>query len=465
MNNKGAKYALLFIPWILSLGIQSLPTVSYLIAWLGSFFIFYMTLTGKIKDLPADRSPAEQLMRPIYIVQIIFAGYMCCTSIFYFLNTLGFVYLTQENAFILSDDETLARIAECQRYYCLGHACLVTGMLVFMKYPVKTKYFIRTEKLSNLLLVVACITFPVSLLFLVVPGLIQFYFQFSSLSFIAGTLALAFAIPLQKLFNTLICLALYGFNFYQALTSGYKEPIILSVLILGIFLYPNYKKLVTILFVPGIFLLFVVLPSYVNSFRAQAWSEGESVDNASQAALNSALDADERNDTNWGFLVFRLSEIDMFIQYTKTTPEYIDYYGMTLLQQSAIAVVPRLFWPTKPNTEDLVMQRVYNAGVVNAGSSVSAKPAFIVDAYLSFGTVGIIVFLFVYGAFAQIIAMKAEQLFGGYIFGAALIFSGLFQIFWRGLSVEFLVNTVCWSYVSMFVIFKLLRSRNIIEEH
>jgi hypothetical protein len=394
MNNKGGKYALLFIPWILAVGIQSLPTVSYLVAWLGSFFIFYMTLTGKIKELPADRSPAEQLMRPIYIVQIIFAGYMCCTTIFYFLNTLGFVYLTQENAFVLTDDETLARIAECQRYYCLGHACLVSGMLLFMKYPVKTKYFIRKEKLSNLLLVIACITFPVSLIFLTVPGLSQFYFQFSSLSFISGTLALAFAIPLQKMLNTLICLALYAFNFYQALTSGYKEPIILSVLILGIFLYPNYKKLVTILFVPAIFLLFIVLPSYVNSFRAQAWSEGENVDNASQTALNSALNSDERGDTNWGFLVYRLSEIDMFIQFTKTTPAYVDYYGVTLLEQSAIAVVPRVFWPSKPNTEDLVMQRVYNAGVVNSGSAVSAKPAFIVDAYLSFGMVGVIVFLF-----------------------------------------------------------------------
>jgi len=76
----------------------------------------------------------------------------------------------------------------------------------------------------------------------------------------------------------------------------------------------------------------------------------------------------------------------------------------------------------------------------------------------------IFIYLFVYGAAAQIIAIKAEKLFGGYILGAALIFSGLFQIFWRGLSFEFLVNSVFWSYVTMIIVFKILRSKNILKE-
>jgi len=464
MDNNWSKYLLLFIPWVLSVLAQSVPVASYFIAWLGSFFIFYMTLTGKIRKLPTDRSPAEQLMRPIYIVQIIFAGYMACTSIFYFLNILGYEYFTQTNVFVAIDNEALAFAAQCQRYYCLGHAAFVSGILAFMNYPVVSRYYVAKHKLANLLLTIAITTFPVSLLFLRLPGLSQFYFQLSSLSFMSGTLALAFAIPLRKVGNTLLCLALYAFNFYLALTSGFKEPIILSVLILGIFLYPNYKKIVSVLFIPVMLFLFSFLPSYVTSFRAQAWSGEVTADNASQNALNEALNSDEKSETNWGFLTSRLSEMDMFIQYVKSTPDYVDYYGTALLEQSAIAVIPRIFWPTKPSTEELVMQRVYNAGVVNSNSSVSAKPAFIVDAYLSFGLVGIIVFLFAYGAIAQLIAIKAEKLFGGYILGTALIFSGLFQIFWRGLSLEFLINTVFWSYITMLVIFKLLRSRNILEE-
>src|SRR3569833_3249736 len=144
----------------------------------------------------------------------------------------------------------------------------------------------------------------------------------------------------------------------------------------------------------------------------------------------------------------------MFTRFVKSTPEKVDFYDFKLLQQSAIVVVPRIFWPSKPITEDLVMQRVYDAGVINVNSNVSAKPAFIVVAYLSFGAIGIFIAMILYGAIAQLISIQAEKLFGGYVLGTALIFSGLFQIFWRGLSFEFLINTVFWSYVSMIMIHK-----------
>ncbi|MGN6396969.1 MAG: exosortase Y-associated Wzy-like protein [Mucilaginibacter sp.] len=463
-NNGIEKYLILYLPWGLAMLFQLSPVTSYFIAWLGSFFIFFVTLTGKVKPLPQDRDLSAQLMRPIFIVQIIFAGYMCCTSIFYFLSLLGYEYLSKTNSVLAIDQDALALAAQCQRYYCLGHAAFASGLLMFMKYPVRKRYHVEKEKLANLLLLTALISFPVSLVFLRIPGLAQFYFQLSSLSFISGTLALAFALPLQKVPNTLICIALYIFNFYNALTSGFKEPIIISVLVLGIFLYPNYKKTVTIVFVPAIIALFIFLPAYVGSFRQTAWSGEENADDASQTALNAALNNDNRDETNWGFLVYRLSEIEMFTRYVRSTPERIDFYHFQLLKQSAMAVVPRVFWPSKPVTEDLIMERVYDAGVVNRNSNVSAKPAFIVDAYLSFGAAGIFIFLFLYGAVAQSIACKAEELFGGYILGTALIFSGLFQIFWRGLSFEFIVNSVFWSYVTMWVVFKLMRSKNILKE-
>ncbi len=390
---------------------------------------------------------------------------MSCTSIFYFLNLLGYEYLQKLNYAVTLDTDMMSLTAQCQRYYCLGHAAFVSGILIFMDYPVEKKYFIENDRIANLLMRTAVITLPLSTAFLYLPGLSQFYFQISSLSFISGTLALAFAIPLKKIPNTVICIALYLFNFYQAFISGFKEPIIISVLVLGIFLYPNYKKIVSITFIPALLFLFMFLPTYVSNFRNSAWSGGEDSENASKQALDVALNDDETVDnTNWGFLVYRLSEIDLFTGYVKTTPKPIDYYGLQLLKQSAIAIVPRVLWPSKPITEDLVMERVYNAGVINRGSTVSAKPQYIVDAYLSAGVFGVFIFLFAYGAVAQIIAVKAETLFGGYILGTALIFSGLFQIFWRGLSFEFIINAVFWSYITMMVVFKILRSRNILEE-
>jgi hypothetical protein len=153
----------------------------------------------------------------------------------------------------------------------------------------------------------------------------------------------------------------------------------------------------------------------------------------------------------------------MFNIFIQSTPAKIGYYHFDLLKQSLIVIVPRIFWPSKPSTEDLVMQRVYDAGVINRNSVVSAKPAFIVDSYLSGGEIGIFIALFIYGATAQLISQKAEQLFGGYTLGTALIFSGLFQILWRGLSFEFIINNVFWSYISMLLIAKILRARGILK--
>ena len=465
-NQPVERFLVLYLPFGVSLLCQSDPVLSYFIAWFGTLLIFYLSLSGWLKPLPTDCSIAEQLMRPIFLVQIIFAGYMSFSSIFYFLNLLGYEdFHKVNNTYFFVDQQKVALTALCQRYYVLGHAAFVTGVVVFMKYPVKKKYYIEQEKLANILFVTAIITLPVSVLFLRIPGLQQFYFQFSSLSFIAGTLALAFAIPLKKIWNTVFCVLLFMLNFYQALISGFKEPIIISVLVLGLFLYPNYKRTVILVFVPALLLLFVFLPTYNTVFRENNWAGDVDAEDAYKLALDATIKSEQSgDDSNWGFLVYRLSEVDMFTEFVQSTPSNIDYYGMQLIKQSAIAVVPRVFWPSKPSTEELVMERVYDAGVIRRGANVSAKPAFIVDAYLSGGVPGIIIALFLYGAIAQLISQKAEYLFGGYILGTALIFSGLFQIFWRGLSFEFLINSVFWSFVSMLVIFWILRQTKILKE-
>lgn len=463
MGGKGLeRYIVLFIPWLLAYLFSGDAYVSYFIAWLGSFVIFFLTLTGWVRPAPKDRPLGEQLMRPMFIMHIIFAGYTCCTSIFYFFSVLGYDEFQAPLSTFLIDKDKLEITAQCQRYYCLGHAAFITGILMFMKYPKKQKYYIDSSSIASLLMKIALISFPLANILVKLPGLSQFSFQFSALSFIAGTLALAFAIPLKKAVNTLICGVLYVVNFYLALTSGFKEPIIISVLVLGIFLYPNYKKLVLITFVPILFSLFIVLPAYVNNYRATAWSGEATADDAAQQSLDAALNDD--NTTTWTFLVIRLSEIDMFTTFVKSTPSTVNYYGTEILKQSAIAVVPRIFWPSKPNTEELVMARVYQAGVINRGSNVSAKPAFIVDGYLSAGAFGVFLSMLAYGIIAQLISNKAEELFGGYILGTALIFSGLFQIFWRGLSFEFIINSVFWSYISMLGVFHLLRKRRILKK-
>lgn len=453
---------IIFVPWIISLLLSFAPVTSYLVAWAGSFFIFYVTISGKIKDIPTDLPLSEQIMRPLFLTQIIFAGYMACTSIFYFLEVLGYENFELPGQFFAVNPDELELVAKCQRFYCLAHAAFITGVLLMMDYSEPGKYQLNVKDQATFMLGFALVTLPLSTTFLILPELRQFYFQFNALSFIAGTLALAYAIPLKKIGNTIICAILYISNFTQSLLSGYKEPIIISVLVLGIFLYPFYKKTIFITFVPILISLFIILPAYNQIFRSQAWSGEENAETASDNAIASVLSSETDNNTTWAFLTGRLSEIQMFTQYVHTTPIPNDYYGFELLQQSIIVIVPRAFWPSKPITEEMVMERVYNAGVVDRGSQVSAKPALVVDAYLSGGTIGVFLSLLLYGIVVQLISMKAERLFAGYVLGTAVIYSGLFQIFWRGLSFEFIINSVFWSFVSMLIVFRVLRMLNLL---
>ncbi|MDB5120220.1 MAG: hypothetical protein JWN56_1438 [Sphingobacteriales bacterium] len=442
------------------------PIISYLIAWLGSFYILFVTITGQIKPVPSDMDFGDQLMRPLFLNQIIFAGYMCCTSIFYFLDVLGYVNFITPSQSYIADLNQLQLVAQCQRYYCLGHAAFVTGILLFMKYPIKHVYSIEKRDIANLLLTIALVSLPTSLLFRALPGLSQFYIQLSSLSFIAGTLALAFAIPMKKPGNTLICSILYISNVSAALLSGFKEPIIISVLVLGVFLYPTYKKVVLVIFVPAIFVLFMLLPTYNRIFREKAWSGETSTEDASEIAFDAVTAkafSDDEDTSDWGFLTGRLSEIGMFTQFVASTPEKIDYYGFQIVEQAISVIIPRVFWPEKPSTEQMIMERVYNAGVINRQSIVSAKPPFIVDGYLSGGNIGVFLSLLIYGAAAQLISLKAEKLFGGYLLGAALIYSGLFQVLWRGISFEFVTNSVFWSFITMLIISRAFRSIGILK--
>src|ERR1700760_3211639 len=107
MGKSLERYLALYIPWALSLLFKADHILSYFIAWAGSFFIFFITLTGWVRPLPKDRPYADQLMRPIFLVQIIFVGYMCCTSIFYFFSVLGYDNFHKISSCYLVDSDQL----------------------------------------------------------------------------------------------------------------------------------------------------------------------------------------------------------------------------------------------------------------------------------------------------------------------------------------------------------------------
>lgn len=464
MQNNGGKYLILYFPFILALLLSDLPKVSYVLAWLGSFYLFFICYAGKIKPLPKDRPILEQLFRPIFILHVIFAGYMACTSIFYFLNALGYEYSTYlGNSY--ATDSLFNEIAKCQRLYVLGHAAFLHGLLSAMRYPVEKKYVANTKSMSILLFIISLVTLPLSRFLVNIDAVIQLGVQMGNLSILTGTVAFAFAIN-EKRRNMIIATGiLFAITFANTLVSGFKEPVILSVVLFGLILLPVYGKKLIPVFGAAIICLFLFLPTFIGKYRGAA-SSGTNAIEARDQALKSIIDndnlQDELRNNNWAFLTDRISEIGMFVSYTSTTPSKVPFYNLNIIKQAIFSIIPRAFWSGKPDTESMVMNRPYNAGIITRGAAVSAKPAYIVDCYLSAGHIGVLVGLFIYGYIAQFIALKSEELFGGYFMGTVVIFTGLFQIFLRGNCFEFMFNTVFWCFVSVFLIFNFFKARNII---
>lgn len=458
-------YLLLYLPFLLAWLTQSLPHASYLLAWLGSFFIFFICYKGFNKELPDDLPVFEQLLRPIFFLHVVFAGYMACTSIFYYVNALGFEYFSYIGNRYFFSENIYESIARCQRYYVLGHAAFAHGLIAGMDHSQKKQYKLYAPSMSNLLLGISLICLPLGYLFSKIGALNQFSVQLSGLSFVSGAIALAFAIREKKRANLMAACGLFALNMIAALNSGFKEPIIICVLLLGIFMLPVYGKKILPLLFSILLILFFILPTFIGDFRKMV-REGADATTARNESLSDIINKDnligDLKEDNWAFLTIRLSEIDMFIQYTKSTPDFIPFYKGKIFADGLKIIVPRFFWFGKPNVEQLVMTRAYSAGVVSPQSVVSAKPAFIVDCYLSYGPAGIWIGLFLYGYLAQKISLLAERLFGGYFMGSAVMFAGLFQILWRGNSFEFLISAVFWSLVTLIIFQKAFKARGIL---
>ncbi len=468
LNTKYPVIFLLYIPWLLSILLQLSPGLSYFIAWLGSFWIFYITWFSPFRFLDTDFPRSQQIMRPIFLVQLIFAGFMCCTSIFYYLDQLGYHYLDKvtEN-FTFINTKQIALIAQCQRLSLLGHAALVSGMILASPQANQKSKFQLTERIhyDRFLIRLSVIAYFLGVIVQRIPAITQFSIGFTNVAIICGAFLLVRGFINNKFKLILVGGAIFVSNFINSTLLGYKEHILINFLIIGLLIYPYYKRLTLWLGIPILYMLFYILPTYVTVIRSQAWT-GELTPEEARVEAVETLFNDTQNQkieqTNWDFLINRLSEMDMFTQFVESTPQKVDYYGFEILKNSLYVIVPRFLWKNKPIVEVVSMERVYAAEVIDRNSIVSAKTRPVVDGYLSGGVLGVFISLFVYGWICQRICNQAESWFGGYQLGCVIIFNGLFQPLWRGNNFEFIINSVFYSYVLMLMVFVILRKTGIL---
>ncbi len=390
---------------------------------------------------------------------------MSLSSIFYFLDINGYYFFT-EKEFFVPDLKMIELAVEAQIVYCLAQASYATGLVLGYRHEVYSPYIVTSTNMSKLTIKFTFGLFVLGFLAKLIPGMSQFSVLFLQLSLVASTLSLTLAVVERKTIIIIITLGLFLSNQVNALLSGWKESVIVPFLLLGINLFPFYKKLIAIGLPILMVTIFYFIPTFNETIRANAWSGETTSEVAAQLALEKLKNRDEEemDKTNWSFLTNRLSEIGMLCIYIAEVPSRIDYYGFEIIGQGFMNIVPRFFYPNKPIIESLVMERVVNIGVVDASSIVSAKPQTVADAYITGGYFAIVCVFIAIGLIISWCSNKSEYLFGGYTYGAALIYTGLFQIFWRGNCFEFLFNSIFWGIFTMYGLHKLGKKLGIIKE-
>lgn len=456
------KYVLLFLPFVLSYLLQDTPEVSYWVAWLGSIFILWFSLSGRLKKLPGGYSLRFQLFRPIVFTQFVFASYTALTSVFYFLA------VRRGEFFVLPDgwaQPSISMAATAQGYYVLAHASVTTGMFLAINYEDSGMYAIKPRwGHSRFLLGIASAFFLLTLIAWQMPSMFQLTFRFREIATAAAVFSFALALINKE--GTLVWLnaLVFTLSIGSALLSGWKEEVLVLLIFFFLVLFPYYRKVTLVVGGISLAAFVLIMPAYSTIYRRLAWygetSKGEASAIAFKEIVSGKVDLVGMSQT---FARDRLSEIGLFVGYLQQVPDKRPFYGSKIVEQSLVNLVPRILWPDKPNTETLVMERVYENNIYSRRAIISAKPQFVVDGYLSAGAIGIFLSCLIYGVLASVASRFAERWFGGYMMGSGLVYSGLFQIFWRGNSFEFFVGIVFWSSVLMVVMFQLGRTLGIVK--
>jgi hypothetical protein len=410
--------------------------------------------------MPRGYNHLDFLMRPAGFQHMIFGGYTALSSIFFFLKNLGYYYFTPVEFFKI-DEEMILKIVEGQRFYLLFHIFFIIGLMIKMNYEQQYQYKVTVNDKTRLLIIMTFVfTFVFGLLKLN-QSTIQIGVIFLNFSLVTSIIATALSLKCNSLPNKIITISFFSFNYYSSITSGWKEAIIIPIVLLIAYLYPFYKTTIKLVSPLIIAMLFFIVPSYNNIIRSNTfvWGDGKAKltpDKARELAINQIKSGEvDFVKEAWGFISGRITELDMFVVYMNHFPEYHDFYGFELISQGFEALMPRAFNPNKPSTETIVMKRVWEAGVVSDLAIVSAKPAPVADAYMSGGWLGIVITGFILGFLFSQLSMLCERLFGGYFWGSCVVFTGLFLGQFRGECFEFMIVDVFYRFVCIYALVQI----------
>jgi len=448
-------FIIFFIPFIVSYFISDSST-SYLIAWSGSIFllIYSVFINFRIYDQKI------KFFSPLILSQGLLWGYTAISSIFYFLDQLGYEYFESVS---LPNKFEIETLSQSQKYIVFAHACYLSGYFLYRnKRSGFQEYKINLTPAAYIKLSIGATI--LALIALKTP-FAQLSSYFNIFSTICAVKYFGYSLSHRKLI-------LKGFLYFATVLligflSGMKESTLFPLIYLGVILYDKYGvPRTSLVFIPLIIAYFYFIPTVNGIIRDAAWYGNKDAYGTLSALDDPRLfDKDKLRSNNWAFLTTRLSEISMLNRYIESVPKRRPFYGFEIYKNGFLSLIPRFLWPSKLSPDVTAQQRAVENGalILNSPSdSTSAKPQTLADAYMSFGYPSILITFLIYGFLVHYLSSLLERKLG-YDLGLSVLFYSLFSILSRGGAFENLFNTTFYAFVLIYITIYFFKRLNIIE--
>ncbi|MBI4525315.1 MAG: hypothetical protein HY695_16050 [Deltaproteobacteria bacterium] len=446
------RIAILFVPSVLGLLWQDEPEISIIWSLAGSLFVAAIAQNSWFKQSDESLPITHRLLRPTFMYHFFFLGYHVLGGAVNALELAGYTYwgrVAEPAKYELSLN------AMAQALMLLGHASVTAGMkLAGLRYDPPRYIIAELPAYGLLVLSLVCLGVGTAVSF--VPSLFNLSEKIFQIASTAVLVEIVFAAWRRNFNNTVVGLLLLFLNLLSQILSGWKALVLWTMITLGALLYPLMPR--RVLFGGFAFALFWAL--YLHPFglvlRPLIWYEGVDRNMAIAISMNEVMNMSlrERLDNTWKMMVGRANDLYQFRKYLLYVPDAHPYYGLDLLKEAHLALMPRILWPEKPNLERVAMERVYDAGIVSEQAVVSAKSNFYQDAYLSGGWAAVVPASLLLGYLSILISRTSERLFGGYQIGTCLVFTSLFATtFNTAPNFLFLLGTVWTSLLVALAVF------------
>lgn len=446
------RIAILFLPSLIGLLWQDDSALS--IAWSlgGSLFIAGVSLSFWFRQSAEDPPLSHQLLRPTFMYHFFFLGYHVLGGA---VNALDIAGYTIWGRIAGASEYELSLNATAQALMLLAHASVTAGMKL-ANFRYKSPKYIIAYLPPYRLLVLSLICLGLGTVFSLAPGLFNLGDKLLQISSTAVLLEVVIAIWRRNFKNLAWATCLLSVNLLSQILSGWKGLALWTIVILGGLLYPLMPRRVLLGGTAFVLLWALFLHPFGLALRPLLWYEGVDRESAVAYSMDEAINMSfaERLDNLWALMSGRANELHQFRRYLEYVPSVHPYFGLKLVIDAHVALVPRILWPEKPDLEHAAMQLVYDAGVVSEQSTVSAKSNFYQDAYLSGGWPIVTLASLLLGFLSMVISRVCEWLFGGYEIGTCLVYASLFtQAFITPPNFLFFVGTVWSSLIVMFAAF------------